>query len=217
MDLSSRENAENNIRKICGHFFSKELRLHFLLYLNTRRAEGQFEIKSVGWFKSMGKIMSFIVQLAGDEKDFETLKFVLILAQTYYILNSENERIYLIRYFEDHPLFQEQSFWEYYYRTLIDNELAKIPIDDPEQGMRMKNNLVFSKIMASTHNMMEFIYDKNKICDIVKVFCKKFELDEENSKVVESILKELKYDNKPKMDDNLVLKKILKPEDLNKK
>ena len=161
--------------------------------------------------------MSFIVQLASDEQDFETLKFVLILAQTYYIMNSENERIYLIRYLENHPLFQEQSFWEYYYRTLIDLELAKILIDDPEQGMRMKNNLVFSKIMASTHNMMEFIRDKDKICEIVKVFCKKFELDEENTKVIESILKEIKYDNKPNMDDNLVLKKILKPEDVKKK
>ena len=50
------------------------------------------------------------------------------------------------------------------------------PTDKEEDRKRQKNNMIFSKILSTSHNMMEFAIPKEKIMDCVNEI-KRLEVD----------------------------------------
>ena len=101
-----------------------EYRLHFLLHLNNARAAGKFCI-SKNTFIQLGQIMYRIVDFISTEKDFESMRYLLIMCQTYFFLNKQGEKFYLVRYIENHKLFQSNEFWEFYFSDSIFQEIEK--------------------------------------------------------------------------------------------
>ena len=80
-----------------------EYRLQFLLYLNNARATGKFRI-SKNSFIQLGHIMFHIVDLISIEKDFESMRYLLIMCQTYFFINKQGEKFYLVRFIEENKL-----------------------------------------------------------------------------------------------------------------
>ena len=191
---------------ISSYLNDRELRLFFLMYLNYQRSKGQFELKNKLLFKMMGIIMQHIIRIFNKEKDFPSMRIMLILSQTYYTLNSKKQKVYLIRYFDNHSLFKEKEFWRFYFNANIKMEIEnfdKQQFQNEFQKTRMKNNMIYSKIMAGCHNMMEFGNTKEFIKEMAKEFAEKFELEKDNKDMIMMMVEEVKMEEKAEMDKSL--------------
>ena len=92
--------------------------------------------------------MKYIINIANKEKDFPSMRITLILSQTYYALNLKKQKIYLIRYLDNHSLFKEKEFWRFYFEENIKMELNTFnneQYQNESQKDRMKNNMIYSK------------------------------------------------------------------------
>ena len=191
---------------ITSYLNDRELRLFFLMYLNFQRSKGQFDLKNKLLFKMMGIIMQHIIRIFNKEKDFPSMRIMLILSQTYYTLNSKKQKVYLIRYFDNHSLFKEKDFWRFYFDANIKMEIEnfdKQQFQNEFQKTRMKNNMIYSKIMAGCHNMMEFGNTKEFIKEMAKEFAEKFELEQDNKDMIMMMVEEVKMEEKAEMDKSL--------------
>ena len=191
---------------ITSYLNDRELRLFFLMYLNFQRSKGQFELKNKLLFKMMGIIMQHIIRIFNKEKDFPSMRIMLILSQTYYTLNTKKQKVYLIRYFDNHSLFKEKDFWRFYFNANIKMEIEnfdKQQFQNEFQKTRMKNNMIYSKIMAGCHNMMEFRNTKEFIKEMAKEFAEKFELEKDNKDMIMMMVEEVKMEEKAEMDKSL--------------
>ena len=191
---------------ITSYLNDRELRLFFLMYLNFQRSKGQFDLKNKLLFKMMGIIMQHIIRIFNKEKDFPSMRIMLILSQTYYTLNTKKQKVYLIRYFDNHSLFKEKDFWRFYFDANIKMEIEnfdKQQFQNEFQKTRMKNNMIYSKIMAGCHNMMEFGNTKEFIKEMAKEFAEKFELEQDNKDMIMMMVEEVKMEEKAEMDKSL--------------
>jgi hypothetical protein len=154
----------------------------------------------------MGIIMQHIIKIFNKEKDFPSMRIMLILSQTYYTLNTKKQKVYLIRYFDNHSLFKEKDFWRFYFDANIKMEIEnfdKQQFQNEFQKTRMKNNMIYSKIMAGCHNMMEFGNTKEFIKEMAKEFAEKFELEQDNKDMIMMMVEEVKMEEKAEMDKSL--------------
>ena len=178
-----------------------EYRLQFLLYLNNARAAGKFRI-SKNSFIQLGHIMFHIVDLISIEKDFESMRYLLIMCQTYFFINKQGEKFYLVRFIEEHKLFQSNEFWEFYFSDSIFQEIEKQnKSEQPEHETKEENNkrfsnIVFSKLLSIAHNMMEFQIDKKQIQSLISVFAKQYSVDDCLEKQIITMIEEIVYDDK---------------------
>ena len=195
-------------KTIMSFLNDRELRLFFLMYLNYQRSKGQFELKNKVLFKMMGIIMQNIIKIFNKEKDFPSMRIMLILSQTYYTLNAKKQKVYLIRYFDTHSLFKEKDFWRFYFGENIKMEIEnfdKQQFQNEFQKVRMRNNMIYSKIMAGCHNMIDFGNTKEFIKEMAKEFAEKFELEKENKDMIMMMVDEVKIEEKAEMDKSLEL------------
>jgi hypothetical protein len=84
-----------------------ELRMFCLMYLNYLRVKGQFEVVNRKMFECLILIMKFNTIKAYDERDFISLRLILTLAQTCYVVTKSKEKLYLIKMFDEHSLFKD--------------------------------------------------------------------------------------------------------------
>lgn len=178
-----------------------EFRLQLLMFLNLIRAAGKFRIGKQS-FKQLGHIMTYIVDRISEDKDFESMRYLLIMCQTYYFINKDKKKFYLVRYIENHNLFQSNEFWEFYFSDSIFQEIEKQnKSEDPENETQKEkdkrfSNIVFSKLLSIAHNMMEFQIDKKQIQNLITIFSKQYSVDEELEKQIITMIDEIKYDIK---------------------
>ena len=195
--------------KISKLLDDKELSWFFLMYLNYQRSKGQFELTDKQLFKFMGMIMKHLIIHANKEKDFSTVRIILILSQTYFALNSKKQKVYLIRYLDNHPLFKDKEFWRFFFENNIIMELENFNKQQYQNDLHregMKNNMIYSKIMSGCHHMMEFGNNKENVKDIVKEFAERFKLEEEKKNIILTMVDDVKVEEKPELDGSLELK-----------
>ena len=167
------ENEENNLNIILKE---SQYRFLFLKTLNYKRIEGIFLLSGKHMIL-LGNAIRTITDLYDIKTDdFEVLKLLIIMCQTYYTLNNEKTKIYLIRFIEDHSLFRSGDIWEYYIdesirREIIEKEKNDKAEDDLVLDEETKNfklcNIYFSVILSVTQNILEFQIDKDIIKTII--------------------------------------------------
>lgn len=143
----------------------------------------------------------YMVKRIEIEKDFETLRYCIILSQTYYFINNRNEKFYIVRYIDDYPLFQTEEFWNFYYTSMINQGLEELktstkPTDTEEDRERKKGHKVFSKILAVAHNMMEFRITKETIIKYVQIYSDKNNLSQELKDNIILAISDISYEEK---------------------
>ena len=116
---------QSKFDKLLNLLNNRENRLFFMISLNKIRAEGNFEITFHGTFKQLGIILKFILEKIKKEKDYEIMKYIIIMSQTYYCFDNNNKKIYLIKYIDNDALFQSKEFWKSHFQKTIDIELGK--------------------------------------------------------------------------------------------
>ena len=180
-----------------------DFRLQFLRFLNSFRASGKFVIGKQS-FIQLGHIMKYMVDRISEDKDYESMRYLLIMCQTYYYVNKEKKKFYLAKFIEKHQLFQADEFWEFYFSDSIFKEIEKSNQTEETEEETQKekdkrfSNVVFSKLLSIAHNMMDFQIDKKKIQNLIIVFSKQYSVDESLEKQIISMIDEIVYDeNKP--------------------
>lgn len=174
------------------------------MYLNFKRAEGKFTLSKRS-FINLGTIMKQLVSIIENEIDYETLRFCLILSQTFYFVNHRGEKFYVIRYFDNNPLFKTKEFWDFFIVKSIDQDkekqkenMQKVSEKDEE---RQNKNIIFTKILSTAHNMMEFGIEKEKINEYIHYFSEKYKIDKDVEDSILLMMKELSFAPKTPFDE----------------
>lgn len=205
--------SEENEITLLEYIENKNCRLELLKYLNVIRAKGNFLINKPA-FKEFGKIVLHIVDLVSKDKDFESMRYCIIISQTYFFMNKKKQKIYLSRYIDNHELFKSTEFWEFYLSDSIFLEVEKIEKankakeesevnnkeDDEElseiEKKKSYNNVIFSKILSIAHNMMEFQVEKKLIKTLIHAFCSQYDVPQESEDEINQVIDLIEYEHK---------------------
>ena len=180
-----------------------EYRLHFFLFLNNARVIGKFLLNK-GSFIQLGRLMLNILDLISTENDLESMNYLLIISQTYYFINSKKEKFYLVRFIEDHEIFQEMTFWESYFNGSLSQDLDKQCKND---NTEVKNegkiviNVVYTKLLSIAHTMTLFQIDKAQIKSLINVFTKQYQIKDQLQNQIITMVDEFVYDEKKKLNE----------------
>lgn len=175
------EIEENNIIKVLK---IKEYRLIFLQTLNNYRAKGKFELSNQNLI-ILGNIIRTITDLYDmKNKDYDILKLLIIMCQTYYTINLNKEKIYLLRFIEDHYIFDSEELWSFYIDESVQREIKiknndkieDLNIDEEAKQLKL-NNIYYCVLLSITQNLLEFQIDKLIIMKIMtNLIDKKYKL-----------------------------------------
>ena len=192
--------------------------MNFILVLNKIRCNGNFQ-KSEYIIKNLGDIFNKILNTAEKNNDYDTAQNCLILSQTFYFQNSNNEKIYVKEYIKNNEWLKTPDFWKLMIEKKIDEELNKFKngfevMLENEKDNRLKSKfstLVFSHILTFGKNMVMFIKEKEVIKQVLNELIKKHSLNEEQAEFIFNIVfseqnneeteKDSKNENKEKIKE----------------
>ena len=201
------EIEENNIINVLKN---SGYRLEFLKVLNTYRSKGKFELSNQNLI-ILGNIIRTIADLYDiKNKDYEVLKLLITMCQTYYTINYKKARIYLIRFIEDHYLFESEDLWSFYIEESIEREIKEknnnkfddLGLDEETKNLKM-NNIYFCVLLSVTQNILEFQIDKNIIMKIMtNLIDKKYKLIPEYIEQILALIDGTVYEKRKKFNVN---------------
>ena len=172
-------------------------RVVFLGKLSNYRSGGGFELKS-RTFEIFSKLFYTIIDKIDRDNDYFSVKSAIIISQTYYITQIDNEKLYLEANILCHQLFRSEKFWEDYLNYSINKEIAKRAHLDYENGTigketqkeadEKKSNIAFTELLTFATNMTGFGLDKNFIREIISPKMDEFKLSEDLKVSIEGII-----------------------------
>ena len=183
--------------------------LAFLAALNKTRSAGKFRLKKKSII-ILGKAYKIIVDKLYKENniDFEILKYLIIMSQTYYAIGTnQEEKIYLIRFIEDSPYFKSEKLWNTYISEVIERELehqnsGNIWSLESEESEEYKMSQIFFGIfIGHAQNIMEFQLEKQLVYKIIhNLINTKYNISEEFIKQIDALIENTKYEKKTKLN-----------------
>ena len=183
--------------------------LAFLAALNNTRSSGKFLLKKK-LIIILGNAYKIIVDKLYKENniDFEILKYLIIMSQTYYALSSNGkDKVYLIRFIEDSPYFKSESLWNNYIVGDIEHEIdaqesKNLWNFESDESEKFKiNQIYFGKLISYTQGLMDFRIDKKLVYKIIhNLIDTKYKIAEEFIKHIDSLIENTNYDITMKFD-----------------
>ena len=160
-------------------------RIIFLQKLSKFRVLGNYYI-SKALYTILSKYFIQILNEIKKDNDMFSAKNVIVLSQTYYIKENENEenKIYLQEAIKDHELFKETLFWENLFNFFMSKEIQKlrrsIYMKDKKEEEEKSHygKLAFGQIMTICNNMKDFGFNKEDINKIIQPKIEYYKLDE---------------------------------------
>ena len=153
-------------------------RVVFLQRLSEYRIKGKFELTKKT-FDILSQLFNTIVNTIERDKDFHSIKNVIILSQTYYIKSDDdkNGKKYLQKNIQDNKIFKSKKFWDELLDYVINKEIFRTLSSENKNGSSIKenrkeyedkmSNIAFSQIIPYTDNMIEFGMDKKTIEEVI--------------------------------------------------
>jgi hypothetical protein len=207
--VDSTEINKKEEKQFYEYLEERKYRLAFLAALNNIRSAGKCIIKKKSLI-ILGNAYKIIVdKLPKDNQiDFDILKYLIIMSQTYYALGiNGKDKIYLIRFIEDSPYFHSEKLWTVYISEEIENELAKQDslniwnLDSEENEEYKLNQIYFGKFISFTQNLIEFHFDKKLIQKIIhNLIDTKYKISENFIEQIDSLIANADYDNIKKFE-----------------
>jgi hypothetical protein len=207
--------SENCITKeeeynLINIFKEQKYRLEFLQSLNYFRSKGKFIVSAQNLIMLGNAIRTIADLFDVNNKDYDILNLLIIMSQTYYALNYKKKKIYLIRFIDDHDLFQSEEIWEFYINESIKKELeeaSKRKTEEEELDEEAQNskfgNIYFTVLLSITQNILEFQIDKVIIMKIMtNLIDKKYKIIPEYIEQILCLIDETVYEKRNKLDVN---------------
>ncbi len=156
-------------------------RNYFLKYINKKRTKGILTIQNPNAMKIFGSLMKEIMKYNEEDKNIENTKLIFIMSQTYFYINKNGKKIYLIQFIKNNNLLKTPDYWLNFLSELIkidlNKEIKRSQIDENS----LKNNISFSKIMTIIQNMNECEVNKNLIKTVIDKAIEKYNLSKDLS------------------------------------
>ena len=195
--------------QLYNYLKERKYMLAFLAALNNTRSAGKFQIKKKSLI-ILGKAYKIIVDKLYKENniDFDILRYLIIMSQTYYALGINGEdKIYLIRFIENSPYFKSEKLWKIYITEVIERELEARDsadiwcLDSEENEDYNMSQIHFVNLIGLAQNIMEFHLDKNLVYKIIhNLIDTKYKMSEEGIQQIDNLIKNTNYDIKNELD-----------------
>ena len=177
--IEKSEIDNKSINTINDYLKEEFYRTYFLKYINKKRAKGNLQIKNNEAFKNFGLMMKEIMEFIDIDKNINNTKLIFIMSQTYFYVNKNNKKIYLINFIKDNKLLKKTDFWIDYLNQNISLDFDKIKENNNVIENSFKENVSFSKIMSVIQNMNECQISKDIIKELITYSFQKYNLSKE--------------------------------------
>ena len=212
LDEQITEKEEKNIDDILKTKVGENI---FINCLSQLRTTGYYE-KSKNFIEFIGRTLNIILDSEKNKLDYQIIKSCLILSQTFYYLDLNNEKKYIFEYLSNNKWLKSPNFWRNFIEKMLNIELNK------SNSIRFNiSELLFTQLIPYIKNMKDFDIDERIIIKIIDEKLKKFDYIENkkytnlfvfinnDQKEIEKLRKEYQ--------DNPNLEKELYKEDLEEK
>ena len=155
--------------------------MNFLHMLNQYRVEGVFILQNES-FQNFTKTLSSILEKSIIDKDYESIKYCMILSQTFY-LQTETKKILLQSCMTQNEIWKQKDFWidiiEYSINEEINTEKEYYVFLSENRESREKRieSAVISNLITFLFNMKLFGYSEDKSKLVIDQFIKKYNID----------------------------------------
>lgn len=169
---------DNKLEKL---FKDHIYRMNFLHMLNQYRVEGVFILQNES-FQNFTKTLSSILEKSIIDKDYESIKYCMILSQTFY-LQTETKKILLQSCMTQNEIWKQKDFWidiiEYSINEEINAEKEYYVFLSENRESREKRieSAVISNLITFLFNMKLFGYSEDKSKLVIDQFIKKYNID----------------------------------------
>ena len=169
---------DNKLEKL---FKDHIYRMNFLHMLNQYRVEGVFILQNES-FQNFTKTLSSILEKSIIDKDYESIKYCMILSQTFY-LQTETKKILLQSCMTQNEIWKQKDFWidiiEYSINEEINTEKEYYVFLSENRESREKRieSAVISNLITFLFNMKLFGYSEDKSKLVIDQFIKKYNID----------------------------------------
>lgn len=177
--IEKSEIDNKSINTINDYLKEEFYRTYFLKYINKKRTKGNLQIKNNEAFKNFGLMMKEIMEFINIDKNINNTKLIFIMSQTYFYVNKNNKKIYLINFIKDNKLLKKTDFWIDYLNQNISLDFDKIKENNNVIENSFKENVSFSKIMSVIQNMNECQISKDIIKELITYSFQKYNLSKE--------------------------------------
>ena len=187
----------------------RKYRLAFLAALNKIRTKGKFKIGKRSII-ILGTAIKIIADKLYKEKayDFEMIRYLIIMCQTYFSIGIDGKKIYLMRFIENSKYFKSEDLWNYYICEMIDREIDFQDstnmwiLEKTEEDEKYKmSKIYFGKLLSLTQNIMEFHLDKKIVYKIIHdLIDTKYNLTEDLTYEIDQLIEMTIYDEKKDFD-----------------
>ena len=171
-------------------------RVLFLQSLSNYRSNGKYCFPA-DLFDLIYKYFKTIIDTILRDKDFHCGKNIIILSQTYYLLE-DGKKKYLQEKIEKDELFQNFNFWKEYLEFSIDKEIIRTIKSDTKNDTLIKDsqkesdemyaNIVFSQLVPISDNMIEFGLNRKMIKEIIKPIIKHYNISENSIAIIDDVI-----------------------------
>lgn len=180
----------DELKLLTDFMTEKEYQEAFLKRLNNYRALGVFEIPKKE-YEIICELFMKISDKIFEENDLDNFKSALILSQTFYLLDENKKKIYIINKIKNHKLFQSEYFWKSFIEKSIENEIANVTHNENLIGKVLINvdvgkrnkEIVMAQLLPYITSMNSCDLGEEKIKNVVMEFIEKYQIGEEQKNV----------------------------------
>ena len=120
------------------------------------------------------------------------------MAQTYYIINDDKSKKFILNIIQNNKLFKSKKFWKEFLEYSISKEIVTSVNNDVKNGILLttnnkesddkKGNIAFAQIIPYADNMLEFGLDKETIQEIIFPLINRFKISQESIELIKSVI-----------------------------
>ena len=178
------------INEKTSDIFLEKLKYKFVhkatfIVLSNLRAKSNFK-KSKDLIELLAKGFNYLLSHVNKGDIFEYMKNCIIISQTYYYIDENNNKIYLIKLIKNNKYLNNSYFWREFIKYAIDQELTKFRklnylsiLESESETYKLNkeneiNEIVFSQMISYINNIFEFDINKRIIVKIVDELIKDY-------------------------------------------
>jgi len=184
------ENDIKNLYKLLNKHHNRSVCLQTLSHFRTL---GKFSIPPK-IFEIIEKCLLIIIDNVTKDEDYYMAKTVMVLSQTYFKTDENNNKYYLQNIIKEHKLFKNLQFWEKSLDSSLKKEINRVkkirnenednnkPSGNEnkiiEDDIEIYNDIAFGQIVSAVNSMIDFDINKEYIKQIIEPKIVEYKLNE---------------------------------------
>ena len=213
-NIKSIWNGLNYERDFLFSLFDKNIyRMHFLNSLNYYREQGLFFLEQNS-FNSLCLILNFMLTKAEQDNDYECIKLCMILSQTFFLGKEKKELVQDV--IQKNNIWKHRKIWEELIKYSINSEInnpnnyRNLFNENKETRDNRIHSSAYGNLITFWYNMKIFQLPMEKSKYVIRKFCNKYNINENEIYSFDIPENEIKENNIIFAIDNSIEKDNLK-------